>query len=61
MPLATFCKRTTKVCLINSDSPTLPRTILAEAIACLKKAGDRIVLGVSDGGPRAESQNAIGL
>ncbi len=38
------------VCLINSDSPTLPRTILAEAIACLKKAGDRIVLGGSDDG-----------
>lgn len=38
------------VCLINSDSPTLPQTILAEAIACLKKAGDRIVLGGSDDG-----------
>jgi uncharacterized protein len=38
------------VCLINSDSPTLPRTILAQALVCLKKAGDRIVLGGSDDG-----------
>jgi uncharacterized protein len=38
------------VCLINSDSPTLPGTILAEAIARLKKDGDRIVLGGSDDG-----------
>jgi hypothetical protein len=37
-------------CLINSDSPTLPQSILAEAIAHLKKAGDRIVLGGSDDG-----------
>jgi rSAM/selenodomain-associated transferase 1 len=38
------------VCLINSDSPTLPRSILADAIAHLKVAGDRIVLGGSDDG-----------
>jgi glycosyltransferase A (GT-A) superfamily protein (DUF2064 family) len=38
------------VSLINSDSPTLPQTILAEAISCLKEAGDRIVLGGSDDG-----------
>jgi uncharacterized protein len=38
------------VCLINSDSPTLPRTILAKALTCLKKKGDRIVLGGSDDG-----------
>jgi rSAM/selenodomain-associated transferase 1 len=38
------------VCLINSDSPTLPQSILAEAIAHLKKAGDRIVLGGADDG-----------
>ncbi len=38
------------VCLINSDSPTLPQSILAEAIAHLEKAGDRIVLGASDDG-----------
>jgi len=36
------------VCLINSDSPTLPQSILAEAITHLEKAGDRIVLGGSD-------------
>ncbi len=38
------------VCLINSDSPTLPRSILAEAIAHLVRAGDRIVLGETDDG-----------
>jgi uncharacterized protein len=38
------------VCLINSDSPTLPRSILADAIAHLKMADDRIVLGGSDDG-----------
>ncbi len=37
-------------CLINSDSPTLPRSILADAIAHLEKAGDRIVLGECDDG-----------
>jgi hypothetical protein len=37
-------------CLINSDSPTLPQSILEEAIVHLEKAGDRIVLGESDDG-----------
>jgi rSAM/selenodomain-associated transferase 1 len=38
------------VCLINSDSPTVPEENFAEAANELAKAGDRIVLGPSDDG-----------
>jgi uncharacterized protein len=39
------------VCLINSDSPTLPQSILSQAAAELRFSGERIVLGeASDGG-----------
>ena len=38
------------VCLINSDSPTVPATNFAEAANELSKPGDRIVLGPSDDG-----------
>jgi uncharacterized protein len=39
------------ICLINSDSPTLPREILRTAASLLAQAGDRVVLGPShDGG-----------
>jgi uncharacterized protein len=39
------------VCLINSDSPTLPRSILSDAAAELRSPGDRVVLGeATDGG-----------
>ena len=39
------------VCLINSDSPTLPNKILRTATSLLAKDGDRVVLGPSqDGG-----------
>lgn len=39
------------VCLINSDSPTLPREILRSAASLLAEDGDRVVLGPSqDGG-----------
>jgi rSAM/selenodomain-associated transferase 1 len=39
------------VCLINSDSPTLPGEILTTAAATLTQKGDRVVLGPSqDGG-----------
>lgn len=38
------------VCLINSDSPTVPPTVFSEAARVLAKAGDRIVLGPSDDG-----------
>jgi rSAM/selenodomain-associated transferase 1 len=39
------------VCLIDSDSPTVPRLAFAMAVDALQQAGDRIVLGPShDGG-----------
>jgi uncharacterized protein len=38
------------VCLINSDSPTLPRTILIRAIELLASDGDRVVLGAAEDG-----------
>src|SRR5216683_1173893 len=39
------------VCLINSDSPTLPGEILTTAASLLAQEGDRVVLGPSqDGG-----------
>lgn len=39
------------VCLINSDSPTLPANALRHAVEELNRPGDRIVLGgASDGG-----------
>src|SRR5690242_16605626 len=38
------------VCLINSDSPTLPQWILTRAIELLSRAGDRVVLGAAEDG-----------
>jgi uncharacterized protein len=38
------------VCLINSDSPTLPRSILIRAIESLAAGGDRVVLGAAEDG-----------
>src|ERR1044071_7166055 len=38
------------VCLINSDSPTLPRSILSRAIESLATEGDRVVLGAAEDG-----------
>ena len=39
------------VCLIDSDSPTVPRAAYEQAVAELAKPGDRIVLGpAADGG-----------
>jgi rSAM/selenodomain-associated transferase 1 len=38
------------VCLIDSDSPTMPQKALLEAVAILAKPGDRVVLGASDDG-----------
>ena len=37
-------------CLIDSDSPTVPESAYADAVAVLAKPGDRIVLGPSDDG-----------
>jgi len=38
------------VCLINSDSPTLPRSILIRALESLATEGDRVVLGAAEDG-----------
>ena len=38
------------LCLIDSDSPTVPWEVYAEAITKLAEPGDRIVLGPSDDG-----------
>jgi rSAM/selenodomain-associated transferase 1 len=38
------------VCLINSDSPTLPSSILIRAIESLATDGDRVVLGAAEDG-----------
>jgi rSAM/selenodomain-associated transferase 1 len=38
------------VCLINSDSPTVPAENFSEAVELLQVPGDRIVLGPSDDG-----------
>lgn len=38
-------------CLVNADSPTLPASLLAEALTSLRAPGDRVVLGpATDGG-----------
>ncbi len=37
-------------CLINSDSPTLPKSILIRAIQLLASDGDRVVLGAAEDG-----------
>ncbi len=38
------------VCLIDSDSPTLPHGALQQAVEALSRPGDRVVLGGSDDG-----------
>ncbi len=38
------------VCLINSDSPTLPQSAYETAVESLSRAGDRVVLGAADDG-----------
>lgn len=38
------------VCLINSDSPTVPAASFAEAVEVLSRPDDRVVLGPSDDG-----------
>ncbi len=38
------------VCLIDSDSPTMPQAALSQAVAWLARTGDRVVLGGSDDG-----------
>jgi len=38
------------VCLVNSDSPTLPTSVLSQAAQALAAPGDRIVLGPAEDG-----------
>jgi rSAM/selenodomain-associated transferase 1 len=38
------------VCLIDSDSPTMPQDALLQAVSSLSRPGDRMVLGGSDDG-----------
>jgi rSAM/selenodomain-associated transferase 1 len=38
------------VCLVNSDSPTLPTAMLIEAVEALRAPGDRVVLGPAEDG-----------
>src|SRR5262249_50291802 len=45
-----FAKGHDAVCLLNSDSPTLPTRLLVEAVAVLAEAGDRVVLGPAEDG-----------
>lgn len=40
----------TSVCLMNSDSPTVPATAFTQAISWLSAGNDRMVLGPSDDG-----------
>ena len=40
----------TSVCLIDSDSPTMPQSALRHAVALLERPGDRVVLGGADDG-----------
>jgi rSAM/selenodomain-associated transferase 1 len=40
----------TSVCLIDSDSPTMPQAALRHAVALLERPGDRVVLGGADDG-----------
>jgi glycosyltransferase A (GT-A) superfamily protein (DUF2064 family) len=38
-------------CLVNADSPTLPTSLLIDAVTSLRAPGDRVVLGpATDGG-----------
>ncbi|MGA8551280.1 MAG: TIGR04282 family arsenosugar biosynthesis glycosyltransferase [Stellaceae bacterium] len=47
---ALFAQGHDAVCLLNSDSPTLPNSLLAQSAAALAEGGDRIVLGAAEDG-----------
>jgi uncharacterized protein len=47
---ALFARGHHSVCLLNSDSPTLPTRLLVEAAKMLAEAGDRMVLGPAEDG-----------
>jgi uncharacterized protein len=45
-----LCAGYGSVCLVNSDSPTLPTSVLVEAVRRLLAPGDRVVLGPAEDG-----------
>ena len=45
-----FCCGFASVCLIDSDSPTLPSEALTSAVALLEQPGERVVLGPAEDG-----------
>jgi rSAM/selenodomain-associated transferase 1 len=47
---ALFARHYEAVCLLNSDSPTLPTAMLARAAQALAAPGDRVVLGPAEDG-----------
>lgn len=47
---ALFAQGYASVCLLNSDSPTLPTSLLRQAADALARPGDRIVLGPAEDG-----------
>jgi len=47
---ALFARHYDAVCLLNSDSPTLPTAMLARAAQALATPGDRVVLGPAEDG-----------
>jgi uncharacterized protein len=47
---ALFERHYASVCLLNSDSPTLPTAILVRAAQALAEPGDRVVLGPAEDG-----------
>ena len=47
---ALFARGYGAVCLVNSDSPTLPTSLLIEAARMLLASGERVVLGPADDG-----------
>jgi len=47
---ALFARGHDAVCLLNSDSPTLPTPLIARAASALAAPGDRVVLGPADDG-----------
>ena len=47
---ALFAQGHSAVCVLNSDSPTLPTQCLVEAAKALGSGGDQVVLGAADDG-----------
>jgi rSAM/selenodomain-associated transferase 1 len=47
---ALFARGHQSVCLLNSDSPTLPTALLSQAARVLAEADDRVVLGPAEDG-----------